>query len=153
MRRAFSLIEVLVVVVILGILAAAVVPRFAGATSQAETGATESALGAVRASIANFRARAALAGGDPYPTLAELTTVGEVLQQEMPRNPFNGVSAVQGVSRAQAEARAVLSPTQFGWNYFVDNSASPPIAVFYANSGELTTTEDGSGDAVPANEL
>lgn len=153
MLRAFSLVEVLVVVVIIGILAAVVVPRFAGATAQAQTGATESALGSVRASIANFRARQALAGGDPYPTLAQLTTRGTVLQQEMPANPFNGSSAVQTVTFAQASARAVANLTQFGWNYHVDNAANPPVAIFYANSTEPTTTEDSSGDPVPANEL
>jgi len=38
-RPAFTLVEILIVVVILGILAAVVVPRFAGATDEAKMGA------------------------------------------------------------------------------------------------------------------
>ena len=54
---------------------------------------------------------------------------------------------------AQAASRAVANPTQFGWNYFVDNSVDPPVAVFYANSSDETKVEDGSGGFKDANEI
>jgi prepilin-type N-terminal cleavage/methylation domain-containing protein len=152
LARAFSLVEVLVVVLILGILAAVVVPEFAGASESARTSSVQSTAGGVRAAIAAFRTRAVIAGADPFPTLKELTTVGTVMQQEIPANPFSGLSGVQSVGRAEAEARAVVG-TRAGWNYFVDNYATPPLAIFYANSPDATTEPDGAGGYLDANEL
>ncbi|MCB9846465.1 MAG: prepilin-type N-terminal cleavage/methylation domain-containing protein [Phycisphaeraceae bacterium] len=150
---AFTLLEVLVVVVVIGILAALVVPQFAGATEQAKSSALEGALGGVRSGIASFRSRAVISGNDPYPSLEELTTGGAVLESGVPINPYNQLSSVQAVSEAQADARAVSSPDAYGWNYFVDNEASPPRAVFYANSDEETTLPDGNGGLAMSNEL
>ncbi len=152
LSRAFSLLEVTIVVIILGILAAIVVPKFASASTSAQTASVQSTVGGVRASIAAFRTRAVIAGEDPFPTLAELTTIGTVLQDEIPANPFTGVSGVQAVSQAQAASRSVVGATA-GWNYYVDNDASPPVAVFYANSDDESTQTDSDGDALTANEL
>lgn len=152
-RSAFTLVEVLVVVTIIGILAAVVVPKFAGVSDEARASALEGAVGGVRASIASFHTRAVIAGSDPYPTLNQLTTSGAVIQGEMPINPFNQLSSVQAVSAAQADARTVISPDSFGWNYFVDNASDPPKAIFYANSNDATTIPDGSGGTKSANQL
>lgn len=151
-RRGFSLLEVMIVVIILGILAAIVVPKFASASQGAQTASVQSTVGGVRASIAAFRTRAVIAGDDPFPTLAELTTIGTVLQNEIPVNPFTGLAGVQSVSQGQASSRSVVGTTA-GWNYFVDNSATPPVAIFYANSDDESTQNDASGDPLGANEL
>ncbi|CAG1008115.1 Type II secretion system protein G [Phycisphaerales bacterium] len=152
-RRAFTFVEVMVVVVIVGILAAIVIPQFGGVTDDAKSAALQGGLGGVRSSIAGYRARQVIAGNTPFPTLGQLTTSGTVLQSEMPANPFNQKSNVQTVTQAQANARTVVNPTNFGWNYFVDNSANPPVAIFYANSSEKTTVTDGSGGFRTANQL
>ncbi|KAA0215990.1 MAG: prepilin-type N-terminal cleavage/methylation domain-containing protein [Leptolyngbya sp. PLA3] len=152
-ERAFTLVEVLIVVIIIGVLAAVVVPRFAGATDEARTSSLQSVLGGVRSSIASFRTRAVIAGEDPFPTLGELTTTGSVLQNEVPANPFTGVSGVQSVSLAQAQSRAVVNENAAGWNYAVDNESSPPVAIFYANCDNASSVEDSEGNAVTANEL
>jgi prepilin-type N-terminal cleavage/methylation domain-containing protein len=149
---AFSLVEIMIVVVIMGILAAVAIPRFVGASDDARTAAAESTVGAVRASIASYRTGAVIAGEDPFPTLAELTG-GTVVKSDLPANPFSGVSGVQAVSRGQAEDRAVVNATTAGWNYFYDNDSDPPIAVFYANSDAPTTRSDGAGGFRAANEL
>lgn len=151
--RGFSLLEVTVVIIILAILSALVVPRFAAATDDARAAALESAVEGVRASIAAFRTDRVVAGGDPFPTLGELTTEGVVLQSGIPENPFNGLSSVQAVSEAQADSRAVFGTDSVGWNYYVDNSASPPRAVFYANSSDATVVPDGAGGTLGANEV
>lgn len=149
---AFTLLEVLVVVVILGILAAIVVPQFGGAVEDARASALKSGVGGVRSAVAGFRSRALLAGDDPYPTLAELTTAGTVLEGGFPQNPFNKLTTVQAVTQAQANARAVVNQTSYGWNYFVDNTSDPAVAIFYANSDDQAEL-DGNGDPVQANDL
>jgi general secretion pathway protein G len=54
-RGAFTLIEILIVVVILGILAGVVIPRFAGATAQSRDVALKESLRSLRARIDMFR--------------------------------------------------------------------------------------------------
>jgi general secretion pathway protein G len=141
---AFTMLEIMVVIVIVGILAAIVVPQFGNATSDAKASALKSGLGGWRSSVAAFRTRAVLAGTSPYPTLSQITTTGLVLQGEAPVNPFNGKNTVQSVSAAQANARAVVNEITVGWNYYVDNSANPPVAILYANSDDLAETVDGT---------
>jgi prepilin-type N-terminal cleavage/methylation domain-containing protein len=151
--RGFSLVEVLVVVVILGILAAVVVPRFAGATDQARTTAAESSLASVRGAIAAFRTRAVIAGSDPYPSLSDLETVGSVLHAELPANPWTGIRGVREVTALQAQERIVIGPNEYGWCYFVDNESMPPQSVFYANSESPTQRRDQAGVVILANQL
>jgi type II secretion system protein G len=56
-RRGFTLIEILTVVIILGILAALVVPNMTGFMSEATTSAARSQLSAVRGQIEMYRLR------------------------------------------------------------------------------------------------
>ncbi|MBL4591532.1 MAG: prepilin-type N-terminal cleavage/methylation domain-containing protein [Phycisphaerales bacterium] len=151
-NRAFSLIEVLIVVVILGVLAAIALPQFASATDDARTAAVQSTLSGVRSSIASYRTSAVINGTAPYPALAEITD-GSVLKFDVPINPFTDVGGVQAVTGGQADARAVVSESSAGWNYFVDNNATPPVVIFYSNTSILSTAPDGAGGFLGANEL
>jgi prepilin-type N-terminal cleavage/methylation domain-containing protein len=151
--RGFSFVEIMAVVVVIGILAAMVVPRFATASDEARTSALESAVAGVRTSIAGYRTQAIITGADPYPTLSQLTTTGTVVEGAFPANPYNNLSTVQSVSSAAAASRTVSATSTYGWNYYVDNSATPPVAVFYANSDDETTASDGAGGVKSANEL
>jgi prepilin-type N-terminal cleavage/methylation domain-containing protein len=152
-RGAFTFVEVMVVVVIVGILAAIVVPQFGGVADDARAASVQGSLGGVRSAIAGYRTKQVLGGGAPFPTLAQLTTPSTVVQGEFPVNPFSNLSAVQSVSQAQAAARLVVNPGQFGWNYYVDNAATPPVATFYCNSSSATAVPNGSGGTKAANEL
>lgn len=63
--RAFTLVEILIVVVILGILSAMVVPQFTRATSEAEMNATYDQLTKARRAIAVFFVR----NGNEFPQI------------------------------------------------------------------------------------
>ena len=151
-NKAFTLVELLVVIVMLGILAAIAVPKFSSATDDARSASTQSTLAGVRAAIATFRMNAVINGNDPFPTLAELTGT-TVVKFDIPQNPFTGVSGVQAVSYGQATSRSVISQNSAGWNYYFDNSANPPVAIFYSNCSNPSTVDDGNGGVLGANEL
>ena len=57
MKKAFTLVEILIVVVILGILAAIVVPQFTNASTEAQAGNVATQLQTIRGQIELFRVR------------------------------------------------------------------------------------------------
>ena len=69
-RPGFSLIEILIVVSILGILAAIVVPRFTNASDRAKGGALSSQLHAIKQSLVRYSSE----HGNNYPTEDQLVT-------------------------------------------------------------------------------
>lgn len=120
-KKGFTLVEILIVVIILGILAAIVVPQFADASDDAKLSNLKSNLQTVRAQLELYRLQH---GGNNYPTtVAQLTSrtnlagtampadgdsadypYGPYLQQ-MPANPFATVAA------------DASTWTEFGWTY------------------------------------
>ncbi|MEZ6234490.1 MAG: type II secretion system protein [Phycisphaerales bacterium] len=91
-RRAFTLVEILIVVVILGILAAIVVPQFANATQESSIQTTVYELEKLRRAMSVYQARhrndlPPVAEG--FGTWADLVADGEYLK-EAPRNPYVG---------------------------------------------------------------
>jgi general secretion pathway protein G len=106
-QRAFTLVEILIVVIILGILAAIVIPQFTNASQNARESSLQSTLQTLRSQIQLFK----LQHGDALPDLitdwtplTEPTTYGNPTQnfgpymQAIPVNPMNGNSnVVQGV--------------------------------------------------------
>ena len=95
-NRAFTLIEILIVVVILGILAAIVIPQFTDASTQAQEASVRSQLQTVRGQIELFNVQTGA-----YPDFTnngwDDMTGGGYLQQE-PRNALrnNAVDVVVG---------------------------------------------------------
>lgn len=85
-NRAFTLVEILIVVVILGILAAVVVPQFVNASDQAQAGNVQTQLQTLRTQIALYRA-----SENEFPALATLwdDLIAEDLIDDPPLNPRN----------------------------------------------------------------
>jgi len=82
--KGFTLVELLIVIVILGILAAIVISRFTGATKDAKETSLKANLSCLRSQVEIYRARSA---SDSYPTnLQALVTEGYI--RKIPQDPF-----------------------------------------------------------------
>lgn len=148
-KRAFTLVEILIVVVILGILAAVVVPQFVDAADQAQTGNTETQLRTLRTQVQLFRAQSP---DNDFPDLVADgwgaagvagTMIGEELIQAEPINPRNQLSTiVAGVSEAAAQANQTD-----GWMY---NAATGEIWACGFNEGHDIPGDADFGEPWPA---
>ncbi len=135
-RAGFTLIELMAVVLILAILAGVALPRFFDYQTRAREAACKGTLGGVRAGVANYYANEAIVNGTAaYPSLAQLTTIGTVMQERIPENPYAGTTpdVVTTAVKADADGRNLVGGGGIGgWAYFDGTGGLP--AVFYANS-------------------
>ena len=67
-RKGFTLVEILIVVVILGILAAIVIPQFTSASESAKAGSLSSQVQTIRSQLELYQVQ----HGGTYPTLAQM---------------------------------------------------------------------------------
>lgn len=104
-RGAFTLVEILIVVVILGILAAIVVPQFTNASEDAQAGNVATQLSTIRNQIELFRARnsgqypAVPDGGGAHAGWGVLVEDGFLKAPPLnPRNNENSLAAAAGAT-------------------------------------------------------
>jgi len=134
-RRAFTLIELIAVIVVLAILAGVALPKYFDYSAQAKVSATKGTLGGIRAGIANFYANAAISGAARYPTLAEFNALGTVMQEPLPENPYNNASSVRDAAGTWVQANPPVSGAQ-GWAYDATNGK------IWANSDTVGVDEN-----------
>lgn len=129
-RSGFTLVELIAVIIVLAILAGVAVPKYFDYTAKARESATKASLGNARSAIANFYTNEALQNGTAaYPTLAELETLGTVLQESFPPNPYNNSNDVQAATWDASDPPVTGTA---GWNYD-------------ASAGRLWANSDTSG--------
>lgn len=146
-RQGFTLVEILIVVIILGILAAIVIPQFTNASQNARESSLQSTLQTLRSQIQLYK----LQHGDALPNLitdwtplTTATTFGSPTQtygpymQAVPANPMNGYSNVvdSPVATGGSTQPSVGTPCGFvfdyaggsgsGLIYGTDNSGTTP---------------------------
>lgn len=160
-KSGFTLVEILIVVIILGILAAIVIPQFTNASTEARENSARSLVQTIRSQIELYK----MQHGDEYPTsdgtlegtwdwnkLTGITTydgknLGPYLQQE-PGNPLRAGAA--GVVMADDDAAAIGTSFSEG-NGFVVSKTTGKIWAFAAATAD-TNVLDAPGAAVPGDD-
>ena len=154
-KRGFTLVEILIVVVILGILAAVVVPQFVDAADQAQTGNTETQLRTLRTQIQLFRAQS---DTNAFPDLVTDqwgdaitagTMIGEELLQAAPVNPrTNSDTVIAGAANDPVANETFAQANQAdGWVYDI---ATGNIWACGFNEGHDTPGDADFGEPWPA---
>jgi general secretion pathway protein G len=125
MKRGFSIVELMIVVAVLGILAAVVVPQFQSHTTHAKEATVRNNLLTLRNAIELYAARnGGIAPGYPNNNPAESPSWGAFFLQvvksgdyltHMPENPFNDLRLMDVL--ADGEAFAADATGVFAWIY------------------------------------
>lgn len=95
-RKGFTLIELIMVIVILGIISAIAIPKYVDLSTQAKNAAAKGAIGSIRAAIAIKYAESAVNGTPAFPAI----TGAIFADGKVPTNPLSPSSnAVVTTSR------------------------------------------------------
>ena len=142
LRYGFTLIELMAVVVILAVLAGVALPKFFDYATTAKSASCKGALGGLRSGVANFYANSVVNGGTgAWPTLAELTTLGTVMQGPIPENPYNASNTFTTGTWVNATAAPRTVTGNDGWAYWPGSAAVSPAQV-WADSNTAALEKD-----------
>ena len=116
-QKGFTLIELVIIIVVLGILAAVAIPKYQDITAQAKEASCCASLGALRSGITIWYANKAVTTGTAaWPSLASLATVDSVMAQALPRNPYQ-LSTSAPDSIVTGVTKGTIVGARGGWAY------------------------------------
>ena len=123
-KRGFTLIELVMIIVILGILAAVAIPKFLDLQNEAKEAACKGALGGLRSAVSIWYANNAASGTTAWPATSDITTM---MMHGVPPNPYNDSTAIT------TSASKATNAGDFGWVY---NTTSGEI---WGNTADSST--------------
>ena len=118
-QRGFTLIELVIIIAVLGIIAAVAIPKYVDMISDAKESACKGALGGLRSAVSIYYANTALKTGTAtWPPIDSMRTVGVVMAQSLPPNPYQlDANAPDSVVTGVTKGTTVGS--RGGWAYNV----------------------------------
>ena len=134
-RTGFTLVEILIVVVILGILAAIVIPQFSGATQDAQAGNLKAQLASIQSQIELYRARNQ--SNHPFAT-ANWDRMVPPVEDYMKSRPVNPASTFADKTSISTGTSGTGSATT-SW-YFRTDTNTLYASFFNESTGVISTT-------------
>jgi general secretion pathway protein G len=148
-KQGFTLIELMIVVAIIGILAAIAIPKFASLIDKSKEGATKGSLNAVRSALQVYYGDNE--GWFPADNLAVLTTnakyIAAIPVAKLPTTGITDSSVVVTFSSSSAAGvftNGSAAEGSGGWGYFNDSTQSAQWGTFVVNC----TKQDIKGSGV-----
>jgi prepilin-type N-terminal cleavage/methylation domain-containing protein len=147
-EKGFTLIELVMVIVILGILAAVAMPKYVNMQDEAKSAAAKGVIGTVRSAIAIQYAKNALAGNATFPTGAELIATdgtGIFAENKMPDSPVpkipaNGLNSVDSTTVSGANTQIADADCD-GSTAYVYNQDSGEIRFSNTDTDRITNKQ------------
>jgi len=136
-RKAFTLVEILIVVVILGILAAIVVPQFTGATQDAQAGNIQSQIETISNQLELYRAR-----NNTYPDLVAdqwgaVGTAGTMIGDGYVKANASGGGPINPYTKSDLIVADGSQDETHGWTWDAANGIFGAV-MFDEVNGEIT---------------
>jgi len=114
-KKGFTLIELVIIIVALGILVSVSIPKYKNIVADAREASCKGALGGLRSGVSIYYANQALVTGNAtWPEIDSVRTIGVVMEQAIPNNPYQTNapdSIVTGVTKG------TIVGTRGGWAY------------------------------------
>lgn len=116
-QKGFTLIELVIIIVVLGILAAVAIPKYQDITAEAKRAAAKGALGSIRSGITIYYANQAVTTGIAlWPSQVQLETTNTVMAQSFPDNPYQ-LSTNAPDSVVTGVTKGTIVGARGGWAY------------------------------------
>jgi prepilin-type N-terminal cleavage/methylation domain-containing protein len=144
-QHGFTLIELIIMIVVLGVLAAVVFPKYSDLTAEAKANTCKQSLFSMREAISLWRTGNIVRNGSvSWPAIDSVRAIGGIMVHSIPSNPYqSGSNAPDSI--VTGVTKGVVVGTRGGWAY------KPSTGQIWPNTSSTTSTS-GCGTPVAVGE-